>query len=335
MTAHSERDALLQSLVKTLCELLDAREGALYWLGPSNSGPGARQSVAVRREHAELVFAPVQDVPAILVASDPDFSLCLETGDATSSPVGTSGLIRHVHPLYGQEGIEALLELVGPEYAEGDARLVAAFLKIFRNYMRILDESERDTLTGLFNRRTFDRNLDRLLSQAKTGGIADSSQPERRDDAKTKSHWLAVLDIDLFKRVNDRFGHIYGDEVLILLSGIMRKVFRENDKLFRFGGEEFVVALAPTDMEGARNVLERLRKTVESYAFPQVGQVTVSIGFVRITNQDVPTTVIGHADEALYYAKQHGRNQVCSYDDLVSQNKIANLEIVHGDVELF
>ncbi|PWB58106.1 MAG: GGDEF domain-containing protein [Nitrosomonadales bacterium] len=335
VTANSERDALVQSLLTTLCELLKAQEGGVYWLGPSQSGPEARRAASVKREGVQLVFASLQNSPAILVASDADFSRCLETRDFASSPA-RPGMMRYVHPLHGRDGIEGFLEIIGPEYAEDDEKLVTGFLQVFRNYVRILDESERDTLTGLLNRRTFDRNIGHLLSQARMNDAMDGIPSGcRREDARAQSRWLAVLDVDHFKRVNDKFGHIYGDEVLILLAGMMRKVFREGDKLFRFGGEEFVAALEPTDEEGARAVLERLRQTVASFEFPQVGQVTISIGYVRISSQDVPATVVGHADEALYYAKQHGRNQVCSYEELLSQNKIAPSAPMNVDAELF
>jgi diguanylate cyclase (GGDEF)-like protein len=336
VTGNSERDALVQSLVMTLCELLKAQEGAVYWLGSTKHGLEARLAVSVKLEGGQLASSLFQDSPAILVASDQDFSRCLETHGWVSSPALAQGLKRCVHPLHGRDGVEGFLEIVGSEYAEGDEKLVTGFLQIFRNYVRILDESERDTLTGLLNRRTFDRNIGHLLSQARMSGAVDSVPSAcRREDARAESRWLAVLDVDHFKRVNDKFGHIYGDEVLILLAGIMRSVFRESDKLFRFGGEEFVVALEPTDEEGARAVLERLRQTVSSYEFPQVGKVTISIGYVKISSQDVPATVVGHADEALYYAKQHGRNQVCSYEALVSENKIASAVAMNVDVELF
>lgn len=337
VTGNSERDALVQSLVTTLCELLKAEEGAIYWLGSAKNGLEARHGATVKRVDGQLVFSAIQDGEAVPVASDPDFLRCLETGDFVPNPDRVPGLMRYVHPLHGKEGIEGLLKIVGAKYADGDEKLVTGFLQIFRNYVRILDESERDTLTGLLNRRTFDRNVGQLLSQSRMNTETDVTQNERRHlDDRAQSRWLAVLDVDHFKRVNDKFGHIYGDEVLILLAGIMRKVFRRTDKLFRFGGEEFVVVLDPTDESGAKTVLERLRQAVANHDFPQVGQVTISIGFVQISSQDLPVTVVGHADEALYYAKQHGRNQVCSYESLVDQNKISAATVaMNVDVELF
>ena len=217
--------------------------------------------------------------------------------------------------------------------------MTSGFLQVFSNYVQIIEESERDTLTGLLNRRTFDKNIGRLLSESREAGgdvpiREEAAIPRRRDGARAENRWLAVLDIDHFKRINDKYGHLYGDEVLLLLAGLMHRSFRNNDNLFRFGGEEFVVALDPTDDDGARVVLERFRQSVEGYNFPQVGKVTVSIGYVRIGSQDAPATLFGHADEALYYAKHHGRNQVCSYEMLLDEHKLAP-SALNVDAELF
>ena len=114
----------------------------------------------------------------------------------------------------------------------------------------------------------------------------------------------------------------------------MMEAFRHHDRLYRFGGEEFVILLEPTDRSNARKVLERFRARVETYAFPQVGRVTVSIGFARITALDAPSNVIGDADQALYYAKHHGRNQVCSYEHLLEQGSLRTTQ-VSGEAELF
>ena len=145
--------------------------------------------------------------------------------------------------------------------------------------------------------------------------------------------WLAVVDIDHFKQVNDRFGHLYGDEVLILIANILRSSFRSHDRIFRFGGEEFVVLLRSTTLSTAHKVFNRFRLAVQEYHFPQVGQVTVSLGFVS-TTRGSPVEILGQADQALYYAKEHGRNQVCFYDDLVASWHLAT-KVANDDVELF
>jgi diguanylate cyclase (GGDEF)-like protein len=87
--------------------------------------------------------------------------------------------------------------------------------------------------------------------------------------------------------------------------------------VFRFGGEEFVVLLRSTTLENARKIIDRFRSNVEAHVFPQVGTVTVSVGFVAINSYEAPVAILGRADQALYYAKTSGRNRACYYDDLV------------------
>lgn len=249
-----------------------------------------------------------------------------------------------VYPIIGQHGIVGLLEMISDAHSELDKHLIEAFLKVYSNYLTILDESETDTLTGLLNRRTFDNNIEKIIADhaeaSKQSDATDPQHPARRNKGKENEsgkmhpHWLAIVDIDHFKRINDEFGHLYGDEVLILLSRKMKRVFRQRDKLFRFGGEEFVVVLDRTNEDNAKSVLERFRSSIENYSFPQIGKVTISIGFVRLDKAEVPSAIIGRADQALYYAKENGRNRVCFYDDLVGAGKLAG-EHFSDDLQLF
>lgn len=206
------------------------------------------------------------------------------------------------------------------------------FAAIYRNFLTILHEAERDTLTGLKNRKTFDEKIGRIITQSRT--LAQLVPEERRQHGEGEHHWLGMLDIDHFKRVNDTFGHVFGDEVLLLFSALMRKIFRSDDLLFRFGGEEFVVVLAPTTAAHARQTFERFRATVEGFSFPQVGQITVSIGFVAITSGDIASAVIGQADEALYWGKRNGRNQIRRYEDLLRDGHLSP-HTEEGGMELF
>jgi len=167
----------------------------------------------------------------------------------------------------------------------------------------------------LLNRKTFDDNLHQILAAEESAKHVDK---ERRTDRPVQfSNWLVVIDIDHFKRINDQFGHLFGDEVLILIADTMRKAFRRRDKLFRFGGEEFVVLLRHVSEKHAYLALERFRQAVGMRDFPQVGKVTVSIGYTRFQELDNSTDVLGRADEALYYAKHHGRDQVRNYEELI------------------
>lgn len=195
---------------------------------------------------------------------------------------------------------------------------------VYRNFLALLKDSQHDELTGLLNRKTFDHGMAGLLNAARQPAEADLG--ERRAAAGAGA-WLAVIDIDYFKRINDQFGHLYGDEVLILMANLMRRSFRQQDKLYRFGGEEFVVLMRHIDYEHARKTLERFRAAVEEQDFPQIGQVTVSIGFAPILPTDVAAVCLGNADEALYYAKEHGRNQVQSYTILLETGRIAPKQV--------
>ncbi len=202
---------------------------------------------------------------------------------------------------------------------------IAVLARIYGNQIRLLDYSELDSLTRLLNRKTFDETFDRLLTPPSAD--EDEVMDERRHDAGNGSPaWLAVIDIDHFKRINDSFGHLFGDEVLLRMGELMRKTFRSGDRLFRFGGEEFVVLLNASDEAQVRTTFERFRLSVEHHPFPQVGTVTCSIGFTAVAETDVPTDVVGRADEALYFAKDNGRNRVSCYEQLLGAGLIARKE---------
>lgn len=214
--------------------------------------------------------------------------------------------------------------------------IIEGVIGVYRNFLRLLKDSQHDELTGLLNRKTFDHGMASLLSAA-----ADSTREEyikQENDQRTASgdeFWLAVIDIDFFKRINDNFGHLFGDEVLILMANLMRKSFRQQDKLYRFGGEEFVVLMRHISFENVMRSMERFRLAAADYPFPQVGQVTVSIGIAPIKHSELSSAALGNADEALYYAKEHGRNQVQSYTTLVESGQITVRPIHEGGIELF
>ncbi|HEY5762908.1 MAG TPA: GGDEF domain-containing protein, partial [Rhodocyclaceae bacterium] len=207
------------------------------------------------------------------------------------------------------------------------------FVRIYANYVGLLDYSEFDTLTGLLNRKTFDDAFERLL--AKTQDEHSASSVERRRDSPS-DWWMAVVDIDFFKRVNDNFGHLFGDEVLLRVANLMRESFRGYDLLFRFGGEEFVVMLHTATEEGAKVALDRFRQAVEKHVFPQVGQVTCSIGYTVVDPMSAQTDLLGQADAALYWCKENGRNRIGGYGRLVSggQLKSTTVEAVQPDIDI-
>jgi diguanylate cyclase (GGDEF)-like protein len=342
ITGQRDRDSLELSLVKTLHELIGAFRIILYKLQTYEGNKRILPLVRFESEEsaAEQVELEESEESGILLDGQAEFAACLEQREMVNKKCQCRGgnCLCFIYPvLGGNDVVVGFLEIDSERYDEINHKLVSGFLKIYQNYLSILDDSERDTLTGLLNRKTFDNNITKITSYYRT---SDMEVPGKRGALRRRKvhhdrcHWLAVIDIDFFKSVNDRFGHLYGDEVLLLLARLMEKTFRQNDKLFRFGGEEFVVVLEPTTFENARTVLERFRKTVEAYHFPQVGKVTVSVGFTHILSDDISSTVVGHADEALYYAKHHGRNQICSYENLIKEGALEG-EHFKSDMELF
>jgi diguanylate cyclase (GGDEF)-like protein len=170
-------------------------------------------------------------------------------------------------------------------------------------HAQLSDAARIDAKTRLLNASTWHREASAELARV------------ARDQAPVT---LAILDIDHFKRVNDTYGHLAGDGVLVALAGIMRGHVRDGDLVGRFGGEEFTILFPRTNTDDAVRIAERLREAVSAIALPagQAGNVTVSIGLAtsdvtRIVGTDLDELIIA-ADAALYRAKGHGRNQVCA-----------------------
>ncbi|HHG90351.1 MAG TPA: diguanylate cyclase, partial [Devosia sp.] len=157
-----------------------------------------------------------------------------------------------------------------------------------------------DGLTGLYNRRYFDRHLHLMMERA---------QEQQRDLA------LLILDIDLFKPVNDKYGHSVGDKVLKEFASRLLRSVRGVDLACRYGGEEFVVLMPDTNQQRANTVAERVRGAIADMEFsiePGLGVgITVSIGVALINREgDTPESLLKRADRALYRAKKMGRNRV-------------------------
>jgi two-component system, cell cycle response regulator len=166
-------------------------------------------------------------------------------------------------------------------------------------------QATTDQLTGVPNRFSFNEQAETTLAFARRHGVPLS---------------LLILDADHFKRVNDTYGHLAGDEVLTMLGRILQQAKRGEDLLARFGGEEFVMLLLNCTSEQAVSFAERLRLTIGSKKVNYDGQaisVTVSIGLAGCGNLRNATLadLIQMADEALYEAKEGGRNRVCLWED--------------------
>ncbi|WP_420547356.1 GGDEF domain-containing protein [Curvivirga sp.] len=228
---------------------------------------------------------------------------------------------------------DTVLEIVAKEGAlELSAESMTRSIEVFNNYYSLLVYAQTDELTGLLNRNTFNQEIKRISLFASEPKVL-KDDPNRTDSGE--SYWLGLIDIDNFKSVNDSYGHVFGDEVLILVAQSLKRLTRRFDTVYRFGGEEFLVLLRADNKENARAAFERFRQAIESQRFPQVGNVTISVGAIQITGDKSTVEILAKADKSLYYSKQHGRNQFHLYEDLVEQGILEDIDISDGDIELF
>jgi diguanylate cyclase (GGDEF)-like protein len=321
MTGHRDHAMLDISVVAAVQELAAAAQTRVL----SISTFGARERVRVRASISAGGTARIEDLhdggtPGEPLEAYPELAACLARRDSSAEACGPGSTRTLWLPIWVGDTATTCLEIVRESpFPAATIHTIAGIVGVYRNFQNLLDYSERDSLTGLLNRKTFEDQLARMLQCPAEPEPPLPGQPERRCSHGEKKGWLAVVDVDHFKMVNDTFGHLYGDEVLILIANQLQASFRAQDRVFRFGGEEFVVLLRSTTLENARRIIDRFRSNVEAYQFPQVGQVTVSVGFVSISPYDSPVVTLGHADQALYYAKTHGRNQACHYNELVER----------------
>lgn len=169
----------------------------------------------------------------------------------------------------------------------------------------IRKEALTDGLTGLANRRAFDRRIADCMEDA---------------EARNAPLVLLMLDVDHFKTINDTYGHTVGDQVLRLVATVLLNNIKGQDMAARYGGEEFAVLLPNTPRAGARNVAEMLRRAVEVKELVDrgngrgLGRVTLSLGVAEFKPGESAVSFIERADAALYQAKNAGRNRVCIGD---------------------
>ncbi len=166
--------------------------------------------------------------------------------------------------------------------------------------------SVSDGLTGLYNQMHFFELLERETGRARRPG---------------GGYTLVIFDVDHFKNFNDRNGHLRGSQTLRAVADLMRRKFRSTDLLAKYGGDEFVVILPGTDKVGAYLAAERLREGVEKQAFPgaetqPLGRLTISIGLASCPEHGAGADeILNHADKALYFAKDTGRNRTVIYHE--------------------
>lgn len=170
-----------------------------------------------------------------------------------------------------------------------------------KNLQQVAAEAQRDFLTGVYNRKAFETLFTERLNEAR--------------ENKTEL-CLLMIDIDHFKQFNDRFGHLFGDEVLKIVARTLSDMLKGRDVVARFGGEEFVAVLPSTPIEGALKVADMIRQAIAGKELKRkdtgevFGGITVSMGVGRLRPADTLESLTKRADDALYKSKQAGRNRV-------------------------
>ncbi len=216
-------------------------------------------------------------------------------------PVYVGGAVGNVLQLIYEPEMEPFINLVIP-YIKGYLNEAAPVLEA-RTYMDILrEQSLKDQLTGLYNRRFLEETIDKLSAQIKRRGT---------------SLGILMVDVDYFKQVNDTYGHDVGDRVLKSVADILQKNVRESDIVIRFGGEEFMVLLMDVQVGKSEEVAEKIRRAMENHTIEAPGVVlkkTVSIGVSEFpVDSDRIWQCIKFADVALYKAKEMGRNRIVRF----------------------
>lgn len=188
-------------------------------------------------------------------------------------------------------------------------------MKISSDELRLLQkeleksqqEAQTDALTSLINRRGLEKKFEMERIRAKQNNSPFS---------------IIMVDIDHFKRVNDNFGHLVGDSFLRSLARLLKKHLRRNDIASRYGGEEFLILLPATGVKGAKSVGEKIRQTLASKEWKlketgkSMGKITVSMGIATYTLNEQEESLIKRADDALYLAKNSGRDKIITQEDL-------------------
>ena len=345
LSGMRKRDELLGGITLALIETLAAQKVALFalvhdenkrfWFPLTQAVQGAKVRFVSDPMRAELdMMDPIDN--------DPERLQCLDrvetvvTPPSPDRPVFVSRFpvtLAEGATLWGVAEIESQHALTEP-----DLLAVTQLLSMYGNMLDMLDYSECDALTGLWNRKPFDDLFYKTLKPAEPMESIDADVApdgiEHRANPSSSNFWLAMVDIDHFKQVNDTYGHLIGDEVLILVARLLKTSFRAYDRVYRFGGEEFLVVLRSGDHDAAVAAVERFRANMAAYEFPQAGRITASVGVTEIVTGDSPAAACERADQAVYYAKHHGRNQVCSEADLVRRG-LLKVDLKVGDVELF
>lgn len=192
-------------------------------------------------------------------------------------------------------GMFVLASYVNKAYEDERLRNIYLMSELEGKNVELKEHSIRDALTGTFNRRYLAEVTEQVL---------------KRGEIEELTACFLMLDIDHFKTINDTYGHVYGDEILLKVTAAVQQQLRKHDVFARYGGEEFIVVLYPETLDDAVSIAERIRGAISKIILPDEKPVTVSLGVVQSSAGVSVDEIYHQVDEYLYLAKSNGRNRV-------------------------
>lgn len=331
ITNKKDTDSLELSITSALVEQVDCTHLVIY--KKVNNGVDIRSNINLIVHSKKPKYEWLD--PEIIQTTSPELQSCFDFSCAIHNEL-TNDKVESWHPIVIEQKSVAVVYIKSNKLNREQQVLLNGFCRIYENYLSILKESECDKLTGLLNRQTFEPKIRRFLELQTKSRTTEFIDNERRMKPSDLVSWLAIIDIDHFKKVNDQFGHVCGDEVLLIFSQLLKSHFRKVDLLFRFGGEEFIVVMEAINSKAAVNKLNLFRKEVAKHRFPFIDAITISAGITSLNPNVFTSSTVDRADKALYYAKNNGRNAVYCFEELIGQKMLQQHEpSINSSIELF
>ncbi|QYK04195.1 GGDEF domain-containing protein [Shewanella zhangzhouensis] len=305
ITEQRQLQSLATCLIETIEQTLGVKQVAVINVGDLPHFPK---------------FLTSTDFVLALDNPPPCVQQCIETGK--NAICDQDERCKVALPVKMNDAVVKVLLVYDLDLNNANLMMLQAFARIYENFARVVLDSQTDGLTGLLNRKAYDARLFHLFSHIRT------------ETRRAPYFWMLTFDIDFFKKINDTLGHLYGDEVLLRISRAMNDCFSDEDALFRFGGDEFVVLLDNKSQHEVEYICRKLMADVGKIQHEKTGPVTLSIGITSLTLEDNPMSVMMKADKALYFAKDNGRNRWAFYHDLFNHGDLLPTQI-DDDIELF
>lgn len=348
LTDHRERDLLELTMSKALIDLLPVQrvvlarvvseEGVSRWLEVATLDAKGGGKVV------DPLRVDFQALPQIDEAKDR--MQCIRSRERVEIAwAGEDGPRITYLPLFDQSAgdDDGVLEIHSGMALKDDQLLVVyQVMRVFRNMYKLLAYSDRDGLTGLLNRKALDDTFYSAVLEELDESIAGGTPKlevkvapgQERRHRVPPNYWLGTIKVDQFAAVTEKNGHLIGEEVLLLVARIVNNTFRTYDRLYRLGGEQFAVLMHCPDEALVLAAFERFRANMEKFNFPQVGHLTGSGGFTRISADDSPDTALGRTERVVEYSQHNEGNKVFSFEDLTRRAILLDTPQL-GDVDLF